>query len=152
LQLFLRGSLSIMVDMKAYSLDLRERIVRAYAQHLGSQRALASLFAVSLSFVEKLLRRHRTTGESTPRPHAGGRSLTCDGAAQALIRQLVQAQPDATLEELCAQLQQQQGLRVSVATMARLLPRLGLPRKKSRSMRRNGTRPASNRRGPRTGR
>jgi transposase len=140
-----------MVDMKAYSLDLRERIVRAYAQHRGSQRALASLFAVSLSFVEKLLRRHRTTGGSAPRPHAGGRSLTCDDAAQALIRQLVQAQPDATLEELCAQLQQQQGLRVSVATMSRLLHRLGLPRKKRRSMRRNGTRPAANRRGPRTG-
>jgi transposase len=141
-----------MVDMKAYSLDLRERIVRAYAQHLGSQRAIASLFAVSLSFVEKLLRRHRTTGESAPRPHAGGRSLTCDGAARALIRQLVQAQPDATLEELCAQLQQQQGLRVSVATMSRLLRRLGLPRKKSRSMPRNGTRPVSNRHGQRTSR
>ena len=142
----------MIVSMKAYSLDLRERIVRAHAQHLGSQRALATLFAVSLSFVEKLLRRHRTTGGSAPRPHAGGRAPTCDGAARALIRQLVQAQPDATLQELCAQLQQQQGLRVSMATMSRLLHRLGLPRKKRRSMRRNGTRPASNRRGRRTGR
>jgi transposase len=91
--------------MKAYSLDLRERIGRAYAQHLGSQRALASLFAVSLSVVEKLLRRHRTTGELAPRPHAGGCAPTCDGAALARIRHLVQTQPDATLEELCAQLQ-----------------------------------------------
>jgi transposase len=142
----------MLIGMKAYSLDLRERIVRAYEQRLGSQRALASLFAVSLSFVEKLLRRHRTTGEITPRLHAGGRPPTCDGVALALIRQLVQAQPDATLEELCVQLQHQQGLRVSVATMSRLLHRLGLPRKKSRSMPRNGTRPVSNRRGPRTGR
>jgi transposase len=142
----------MMGGMKAYALDLRERMVRAYAQHLGSQRALARLFAVSRSFVEKLLRRHRTTDESAPQPHAGGRSLTCDGVARALLRQLVQAQPDATRQELCAQLQQQQGRRVSVATMSRLWHRLGLPRKKRRSRRRNGTRPASNRRGRRPGR
>ena len=45
-----------------------------------------------------------------------------------LVRQLVHAQPDATLAELCPQLQQH-GVRVRVATMARLLPRLGLRRK-----------------------
>jgi transposase len=92
----------MMVGMKAYSLDLRERIVRAYAQHLGTQQALARLFGVSLSFVEKLLRRHRTTGELAPRLHAGGRTLMCDASALAQLRQLVQAQPDATLEELWA--------------------------------------------------
>src|SRR5919108_3079138 len=76
----------------------------------------------------------RTTGEIAPRPHAGGRQPGCDAAALAFVRQLVQTHPDATLEELCAQLQQQRGLRVSGATMCRMLQRLGLPRKKSHSM------------------
>jgi transposase len=35
--------------MKAYSLDLRQKILRAYDQRRGSQRALAALFEVSQS-------------------------------------------------------------------------------------------------------
>ena len=120
--------------MKPYSLDLRQKILRAYDQQLGSQRALATLFGVSHAFLEQLLRRRRTTGEIAPRPHAGGRQPRCDPAALALVRQLVHEQPDATLAELCTQLQQQRGLRISLATMCRLLQRLGLPRKKRRSM------------------
>src|SRR5919201_1364934 len=137
--------------MKAYSLDLRQKILRAYEQPLGSQRALAALFGVSQSFLEKLLQRQRTTGEITPRPHAGGRQPRCDAPALALVRQPVHEQPDATLEELCAQLQQRRGVRVSVATMCRVLQRLGLPRKKSRSMPPNATRRASSRPVPPTG-
>ena len=134
--------------MKPYSLDLRQKIVRAYDQKLGSQRALAALFGVSHAFLEQLLRRRRATGALAPRPHGGGRQPRCDLAAQRLVRQLVHEQPDATLAELCAQLQQRRGLRVSVATMSRLLKRLGLPRKKRRSMPPNATPLGSSRPAP----
>ena len=137
--------------MKPYSLDFRQKILRAYDHKLGSQRALAVLFGVSHAFLEQLLRRRRTTGEMAPRPHAGGHQPRCDPAALAVVRQLVHEQPDATLEELCAQLQQRRGLRVSVATMCRLLQRLGLPRKKSPSMPPNATRRGSSRPVPPTG-
>jgi transposase len=73
--------------MKPYSLDLRQNILRADDQHLGSPRALAALFGGSQSFLEKLLHRWRTTGEIVPRPHAGGRQPRCAGAALALVRQ-----------------------------------------------------------------
>ncbi len=53
----------------AYSIDLREKIVRAYDEQLGSQRAIAELFGVSRSFVEKLLARRRLTDEIAPLPH-----------------------------------------------------------------------------------
>lgn len=119
--------------MKAYSLDLRQKILRAYDQQLGSQRTIATLFGVSQSFVEKLLRRRRTSGDIAPRPHGGGRRALCDEAARGNVRQLVQAQPDATVAELCEQLYTQRHLRISVPTMARLVTHLGLPRKKSRS-------------------
>ena len=119
--------------MKPYSLDLRQKLLRAYDQQLGSQRALAALFGVSQAFLEQWLRRRRPTGAIAPRPHAGGRHPRGDPAALALVRQLVHEQPDATLAELCTQRQQQRGLRISLATMCRLLQRLGLPRKKSRA-------------------
>lgn len=134
-----------MTVMKPYSLDLREKIIRAYDEKFGSQRTLASVFGVSRSFVEKLLQRRRLTGTILPRPHAGGRKPSCDEAALALVRQLLQEQADATLEELRDRLRQQRGLWVSVSTMCRLLRRLGLPRKKSRSTPPNVTRRGSNR-------
>jgi transposase len=88
------------------------------------------LFGVSQSFLEKLLHRRRTTGEVAPRPHAGGRQPRYNAAALAFVRRVVLTQPDATPDELCTQLQQRLGLQVSVATMCRMVQRLGLPRKK----------------------
>jgi transposase len=132
--------------MKTYSLDLRQKILRACDQHVGSQRTIAALFGVSQSFIEKLLRRRRTTGEISPRPHAGGRKARCDAAALACVHDLLQAQSDATLEELCTRLHAQRGLRVSVPTMSRIVTALGLPRKKSRSTPASGTPRASSRR------
>lgn len=136
--------------MKAYSLDLRQKILRACDQHLGSQRAIAALFGVSQSFVEKLLHRRRTTGAVAARAHGGGARPSCDAAAVALVQRLVEAQSDATLAELCAQLSQQRGLKVSRPTMSRLLTRLGWPRKKSRSMPPNATARGFNRHVPTT--
>jgi transposase len=123
----------MLLGMKAYSLDLRQKILRAYDQRLGPQRAIAALFGVSQSFVEKLLRRRRTSGDIAPRPHAGGRRAICDEAALAIVRRLVHEQPDATLAELCERLWAQRSLRVSLPTMGRLVIALRLPRKKRRS-------------------
>jgi transposase len=124
----------MLLGMKAYSLDLRPKILRAYDQRLGSQRAIAALFGVSQSFVEKLRRRRRTSGDIAPRPHAGGRRALCNEAALAVVRRLVHERPDATLAELGERLWAQRRLRVSVPTMRRLVIALRLPRKKSRSM------------------
>jgi transposase len=137
----------MLTDMKAYSLDLRQKILRACDQRISSQRAIAALFGVSQSFVEKLLRRRRATGDIAARPHAGGRRALCDESVLARLRRLVQTAPDATLAEFCEQLYAQGGVRVSVPTMARLVRQLKLPRKKSYSMPASATRPASNRRG-----
>lgn len=132
--------------MKAYSLDLRQKILRACDAGLGSQRAIAHLFGVSQSFLEKLLRRRRTSGTMAALPHGGGRTPACDTATLALVRGFVQQQPDATLEELCERLHAPRGLRVSVPTMCRLWYRLGLPRKKKPSTRLSVRPHGSNRR------
>jgi transposase len=148
----MRGPSFMFGGMKAYSLDLRQKILRACDQQLGSQRVIADLFGVSQSFVEKLLHRRRTTGAVAARPHGGGARPSCDAEALALVQRLVEAQSDATLEELCEQLSQQRGVRVSRPTMSRVLQRLGWPRKKSHSMLRNATASGFNRRVPITAR
>lgn len=57
---------------KAYSNDLRERIMQACDQ--GERAAaVAKRFAVSESLIEKLKQRRRAHGTVAPKPHAGGR-------------------------------------------------------------------------------
>jgi transposase len=119
--------------MKAYSLDLRQKIVSAYELGVGSQRELAKTFGVSRPFVERLLRRHKTTGDIAPRPHGGGQRPRLDESALQVLRQLVTEYPDATLQELRQTLYEQQGIQVSTATMCIYLKRMDLPRKKVHS-------------------
>jgi transposase len=116
--------------MKSYSTGLRQKILHAYERQLGSQQALADLFGVRVSFVEKLLRRHWTTGDVAPKPHAGGQQRRLGAVAETVIHETVRTTPDITLEELCTRVAATHGLRGSVPTMCRALQRLGLPRKK----------------------
>ncbi len=46
------------LEMKAYSLDLRQKIIDTYFEGGISQRKLAKRFRVALSFVEKLLKQY----------------------------------------------------------------------------------------------
>jgi len=62
----------------AYSLDLRERVWRAYQSGSKSQPEVARDFAVSASFVRDLVRRMRETGSLAPKPHAGGHPPALD--------------------------------------------------------------------------
>ena len=119
--------------MKPYSQDLRERIVWAIEARAGSQPEIAARFAVSLSFVEKVWRRWRTTGSCAARPHAGGRARQLQGT-EGVIRAAVAQQADITLAALCEQVVEVGGPRVSTKTMCVELQRLQLPRKKSHFM------------------
>jgi len=49
--------------MKAYSTDLRQKIIDVYGKEQISQRQLAKRFDVALSFIVKLLKQYRETGE-----------------------------------------------------------------------------------------
>jgi transposase len=120
--------------MKAYSLDLREKIVEIYATESISQRKLARRFHVSLSFIEKLLKQWRATGDLAPKPHGGGNPPKLNAEQRALVQALLEANNDATLDELCQAIQQQTQVVVSRATMGRVVQQLKLTRKKKHSM------------------
>ena len=118
---------------RPYSNDLRRKIVEAYQRGEGTQRGLAARFGVSGTFVVDLLRRHRQTGSVAPKPRGGGQQPRLDAKGLEVVAELVKADPDATLDELLERVAERTDVRVSNPTMSRVLRRLGLPRKKSRS-------------------
>ena len=58
--------------MKAYSIDFREKIVKAYEQGNTSIGKIASRFDASKSLVQKLLEMKRSQGHVEPRKQGGG--------------------------------------------------------------------------------
>jgi transposase len=119
--------------MKAYSTDLRERVVASVESGECNIPEAARRYKVSEPSIERWLARQRSTGNCAPLPHAGGvpRKLA---AAEAVLRGAVKAQPDATLQELCEYVEKETQLKSDPSMMCRELVRLKLPRKKSRSM------------------
>ncbi len=116
--------------MQAYSLDLRQRIVNAYEQGAGSIAQIAAMFSVGQTFVKKMLRQWRETGNLAPLPHGGGRSATLGARHLRLLQSKVRHEPDISLAELQAHMQAEAHLLVSPATLSRALADLDLPRKK----------------------
>jgi putative transposase len=116
---------------QALSLDLRERIIAAVEGGL-SRRAAALRFAVSESCAIKLVRRWRQTGSVSPAQIGGYKPFALAGREE-LVRSLVAARSDQTLDELREQLAAA-GVVVSRTAVHRYLEALGLTLKKRRSM------------------
>jgi putative transposase len=116
---------------RALSLDLRERIVAAIEGGL-SRRAAAARFAVSESCAIKLYRHWKRTG-SAAAARIGGYKPFVLAEHEVLVRSLVSASNDQTLDELGEQLAAA-GVRVSRTSIHRYLEALGLTLKKRRSM------------------
>jgi transposase len=122
--------------MKAYSNDLRRRIIEAIQENEETQAEIAERFSVSDTFVENLWRRFRETGSYQALPHGGGRKRLLKDDEQ-LIREKVASEPDITLSGLAEYIGRETGRAVvSDAVMCVELQRLNLPRKKSRFIQR----------------
>ena len=116
--------------MKAYSIDLRERVAAACAAPQARIYQVAAQFSVSISFVDKLLRRQRTSGSLAALPHRGGPPPLLDAAARTQLAACVARQPDATLDELRVHLAASGGPAVGRTTVWQGLQALDLRRKK----------------------
>jgi transposase len=114
--------------MKAYSTDLRQRVVASCDARVGTREQIAARFSVSVAWIRKLIRQRRETGSIAPRPHGGGRPPAFDAEAEARLRQAVRDDGDATLEELA----RAAGVACRPSAVHRTLVRLGITRKKSR--------------------
>ena len=95
---------------RAYSLDLRERVVAAVAAG-ESCRAVASKFKVSVASVVKWSQRFRATGSAAAYKVGGRRPYALAGERDWLLARLAE-KPDITLRALGAELAAR-GIKVS---------------------------------------
>src|SRR5215217_548237 len=115
--------------MKAYSEDLRRKVVEAVEQRGTSKSEAARLFSISLSSVKRYTRLASRGEPLTPRK-GGGRPPKADDATRKLLEEDVRARPSATVEERRRFLESLAGKSISAPTLRRLLKRMGFSRKK----------------------
>jgi transposase len=121
-----------MVDhgaMKAYSEDLRLKVVEAVEQRGTSKSEAARLFGISLSSVKRYIRL-ATQGEPLTPRKGGGRPPIADDATRKLLEEDVRVRPAATIRERCRFLEKVAGKNLSEPTLRRLMKRMGFSRKK----------------------
>jgi len=111
---------------KAYSCDLRERVIEAVEMG-ASRREAAERYDVSVSSAIKWLQRWREERSATPKPRGGSISPLEEFAGEVLA--VVEEQADLTLEETLAVLRKQR-IRTSRSSLWRFLDRHNITLKK----------------------
>ena len=116
---------------KAYSDDLRGKLIEAHQQGDGSLAELAKRFHVSASWARKVSAACSRTG-SWERPPSGprGRRSKFSAEIRARLSEWIDKQPDLTLHELQARLQSELKLKASIGRLWSLLREMGLRLKK----------------------
>lgn len=87
---------------RPYSLDLRERVVRAVLSG-QSCRAVAEVFGVSVASVVKWSQRHRATGSAAAKPMGSRRPFILEAERAWLLGRL-QEEPEITTRALACEL------------------------------------------------
>src|SRR5579862_2848885 len=129
---------------KAYSDDLRRKILEACLAKEGTIAQMAARFRVSVGYVKKILRQYQRTKKMERIPHRPGRKPLFTESIRGQIRGWLKVEADLTLVELQGKLLQEGKLKVNVPSLWAVLRKMGLRLKKSRSMPRNKMRHASN--------
>lgn len=119
--------------MATISMDLRQRLLKAYDRGDVTREQVARRFEVSLGMVKKLIQQLRHTGDIAPRHHRSGRKPVILDSHRREIRALLAKQPDLTLEEIRARL----GLGCTIQAIHYVLADMGLTYKKRRAAPRN---------------
>jgi transposase len=118
---------------KAFSDDLRCRILQAYERKEGSRRELARRFGVSFEYVRKVVRQQRRSGQMERVPQSRhGRLSRFTEPVKECLRGWLREQPDLTEAELRERLAGT-GVPASKSRVGQVLRQMGLRRKKSRS-------------------
>jgi transposase len=118
-----------------YSLDLRKRVLKDRDNGMSSED-VAKKYSVARATVDSWRQQQRETGSIAPKKHRGGPKIKL-APYEKEVRQLVADHPDATLEELHAQLPNKD--KVTVVTLHNFLHRLKITWKKKRFVPPNDT-------------
>ena len=114
--------------MKAYSKDLREKIVDAIGRGMPKAQA-ARTFGIGISTVKRYASKAQR-GEPLEPGKAPGKQPKMDERLSKLLKEDLKERPFATLRERCDYVKAISGLSVSRSTMCRAIARIGSTRKK----------------------
>ena len=121
---------------RSYSEDLRERVIAA-VEAGATRHAAAAQFRVSVSSAIRWVQRWQATGEVRAKPRGGSTSPLED--YERVLLAMAEAQPDLTLDEFCALLQERR-IATSRVSIWRFFERHGLSFKKNRARQRAAAR------------
>lgn len=113
---------------RPYSQDLRDRVIEATGNGTSARQA-AVRFDVGVSTAIKWVERLRDSGERSAR-RQGRRPGSKLDAHRDFLLAVIEAAPDATIEELQRRLVEEKGVRASTGTIWTFLDRCGLTFKK----------------------
>ena len=114
--------------MKAYSLDLREKIVAAVGHGMSKVQA-ARTFGVGATSVKRYVKLKEEGKPLTP-GKAPGKKAKLDRSAMKLLEEDLRSRPAVAYEKRADLLNELLGVRVSKSTICRMVGRLGYTRKK----------------------
>jgi transposase len=117
--------------MKAYSIDLREKIVAAVLGRGMSKAQAARTFGVGATSVKRYVKLAEE-GKSLRPGKAPGKKGKLNGSGIDLLKEDLHTRPAVTYEKRADLLYELLGVRVSKATICRTIKRLGYTRKKDR--------------------
>ena len=113
--------------MRAYSLDLRQRVMKAYDEGKWTVGQIAERFKVGEWWVHKLKRQRKAGGDLGPRRGKVGQPRRFDADQVNRLTQYVDKHPDATLERIHEKL----AVDCTLVTIHHTLRRLGYRYKKN---------------------
>ena len=113
--------------------DLRRKLLFAYDQGEGTLEGLASRFLVSVGWAKKISAARNRTGQAERVAHKPGRKPHAGVEARKQVKSWFVQQPDLTLVEVQQKLRDEADVSLSLPQIWKLLRKLGLRLKKSRS-------------------
>jgi transposase len=117
---------------RAYSDDLRSKLLKAYAAGRGGLEELASQFGVSYGYSKKIRRQQLGSGHlGRPRQLRHGPTGQLTAEVKQYLRMAVGKQPDVTLAELRERLRSTHHVQISRSRLWYWLRGLGLRHKKN---------------------
>ena len=124
---------------KAYSDDLRRKLLEAHDAGEGTLEELAERFRVSVGWAVKISAARRKTGKMERQPGAKpGRVSKVTPEVQSFLNDAVKSRPDATLAELQLRLWEERHLEIGIGWLWTVLKRMGLRYKKNPTRHRTG--------------
>lgn len=113
--------------MASYSVDLRERIVRAVEEG-QNKSAVARRFGVSRRSVQRYVKRAES-GQLAATPHPGSKPWLSDEQSE-VLRQQVEDHNDWSLEQHAEALAEATGIELKKSAIDKYFRKLGISRKK----------------------